>query len=81
MEDLGNYPLAKVKGVPDCLVRQTMLQAMAHVYAVATKCSMHEMMDAARATWDTEWDTDPSPRTIKGAVAAAESDLQHWDEG
>lgn len=80
MSELGDYPLAPMDGVAPVFVRQLLLQAMAAEYAKATGDSLEDMMDAARATWDTEWETDPAPRTIDNAVAAALSDLECWDE-
>jgi hypothetical protein len=37
-------------------------------------------MDAAKATWDTDWDDDPKPRTIEAGIEAADSDLAYWVE-
>ncbi|MCI1143181.1 hypothetical protein MOP88_14120 [Sphingomonas sp. WKB10] len=78
--DLGEYPIAPMEGVATIFVRQLLLQAMATEYAKATGESIHDMMDAARATWDTDWETDPAPRTIEAAVEAARSDLEHWED-
>lgn len=78
--DLGEYPIAPMNGVATIFVRQILLQAMAYEYAKATGDSIEDMMPAARATWNTEWDSDPEPRTIEHAIEAARSDLQHWDE-
>jgi hypothetical protein len=78
-DDLGDYPLAPMEGVAPIFVRQMLLQAMAAEYAKATCTDIHEMMDAARATWDTDWETDPAPRTIAAAIEAAQSDLEHWE--
>jgi hypothetical protein len=79
VEVLGDYPLAPMEGVATIFVRQLLLQAMAAEYARATGDSIEELMPAARATWDTDWETDPAPRTIKAAIEAAQSDLEHWE--
>lgn len=77
---LGDYPMGPMLGVAPVFVRQLMLQAMAAVYAKATGKTLEGMMDAARATWDSDWESDPAPRTIEFAIEAAQSDLQYWDE-
>jgi hypothetical protein len=79
-EVLGDYPMEPMQDVAPVFVRQLMLQAMAAEYAKATGEGLEDMMDAARATWDTNWETDPQPRTMRFAIEAAQSDLQHWDE-
>lgn len=77
---IEDYTVAPIDNVAPVFVRQMMLQAMAAEYAKATGESLIDMLDAARATWDTEWETDPAPRTFEAAIAAALSDLEHWDE-
>lgn len=77
---LGDYPIAPMDDVEPVFVRQMMLQAMAAEYAKATGESLEDMMSAARATWDTEWETDPAPRTIEAAISEAQADLECWDE-
>jgi len=79
-EALGDFPMEALEGVAPVFVRQMMLQAMASEYAKATGESLEDMMPAARATWDTEWESDPAPRNMQMAIAAAQSDLEHWDE-
>lgn len=78
--ELGDYPLAPMEGVEPIFARQMMLQAMAAEYAKATGESLEDMMSAARATWDTEWEADPAPRTIGAAISEAHADLECWDE-
>jgi hypothetical protein len=78
-DTLGDYPMAAMEGVEPVFVRQLMLQAMAAEYAKATGDSIEDMMSSARATWDTDWETDPAPRTVEAAVAAALSDLECWE--
>ena len=80
MSNISAYPIAHMEGVSPVFAKQIMLQAMAGEYASATGESLEDMMPAARATWDTEWESDPEPRTVAAAVEAAQSDLQHWDE-
>lgn len=65
----------------DAMIKQT----MALTYFNATKGSpepidMDFAMEAALATWDTEWDNDPAPRTIEAGIEAVNQDLQYWNE-
>ena len=79
-ETMVDYPMAEIPNVAPAFARQMMLQAMAAEYAKATGDALEDMMPAARATWDTDWESDPQPRTIQMAIEAAQSDLENWDE-
>ena len=80
-DELGEYPLAPIADVEPIFVRQMMLGAMALTYRSAVPdLTMEEAHDAARATWDTEWPTDPQPRTFDDAVEAVRCDLEYWKE-
>jgi hypothetical protein len=67
------------------ILRAQIIQTMAVTYVNAMKGSpepfdLDDGMEAARATWDTEWDNDPAPRTIEAGIEAVNQDLQYWNE-
>lgn len=80
MNDLGDYAVAHPSNVAPVLFRAMLIGVMATRYAERTGMSMDEAFDPARATWDTEWELDPAPRTAEMALDAVDSDLEHWGD-
>jgi len=85
MSDVVDYPLAAPDGVAPAIFKAMILQTMAITYVNAMKGAdepfgLDEGFDAAHATWDTEWDNDPEPRTIGAGIYEVEQDLQYWNE-
>ena len=75
------YPCAPIAGVDPALVPALIKQHMAlHYIAAMPDMSLDEAMEAAIATWETEWESDPEPRTYAHASEAVDSDLQHWGD-
>lgn len=84
MEEL-DYPVAAPEGIAPNLYRAQIIQTMAtrylaHMKFVEPPFTMEEALDAAKATWDTEWSDDPAPRTIEAGIEAADDDLAYWNE-
>ncbi|PZU65264.1 hypothetical protein [Sphingobium sp.] len=84
MDEL-DYPVAAPADVDPAIYRAQIIQTMAtrymnHMRDVQPPFTMEEAMDAAKATWDTDWDDDPKPRTIEAGIEAADSDLAYWVE-
>jgi len=42
--------------------------------------TLDQGMDAAVATWETEWSSDPAPRTLARAIEEVDSELEHWGD-
>jgi hypothetical protein len=77
---MGEYLCAPIEGVDPVFVPHMILGAMAVRYMKAVPgLSIDEAYDAAKATWDTDWETE-GPRTFAMAEEEVDSDLQHWDE-
>jgi hypothetical protein len=78
-----NPVCAPVEGVDPAFVPQMIKQAMAvHYCKRVPGLSLDEGMEAAQATWETEWGSDPEPRTFEAAIDEVDGDLEHWgDEG
>lgn len=75
------YKCAPIDGVDDAFVPALLKQHMALRYKKAVPdMDFDEAMEAALATWDTEWESDPSPRDYGSASDAVDSDLQHWGD-
>ena len=76
-----DYPVAAPDGVDPVIFRAQILQLMAHRYkgAYPTLTDV-EARDAAMATWETDWSTDPAPRTIEAAYDEVDGDLSYWGE-
>lgn len=70
--------IAAIHGVNRLLWMPMLLHAMAGRYCQQAQLCPSEGMDAAVATWGTEWEDDPAPRTMQMALDAVDSDLQHW---
>lgn len=74
------FPLAAPDGVAPELFRAMLIQHMALQYMRRVPgLSLEEGTEAAIATWDTDWDSDPNPRDYDDAIDAVESDLEHWE--
>jgi len=68
-------------GIDHLTYRALIVQAMSGLYLSAVPDLGEDgALDAAIATWDTDWDCDPEPRTIAHGIEAASSDLEHWAE-
>lgn len=80
-EKLGDYPVVEMAEVEPVFVRQMILGAMAIRYMRAAALDQNEGFNAARATWNVEWETDPAPRTFEQAIEQVDGDLEYWDEG
>lgn len=76
------YPCEPLEGVQAQFVPHILIGAMACRYcrAVGPEMDISEGMDAAMATWETEWDSDPAPRTYAAAMEEVDNDLQYWTE-
>ncbi|MGE8135691.1 hypothetical protein ACQKO5_18960 [Novosphingobium subterraneum] len=79
-----DYPVAPPENVHPVIYRAQIIQTMALEYLKAMTFgseedfTLDEGFEAAKATWDTEWDSDPAPRTLELGIAAARADLEHW---
>ena len=74
------YPCAPIEGVEPIFVPHMIKGAMACRYARAARMSMDEAFTFAVATWETEWPSDPEPRTFEAAMEAVDGDLEYWNE-
>lgn len=74
-----DYPVDAPEGVAPVIFRAQILQSMALRYKVAASLDDESARDAALATWETDWDSDPLPRTIQGGIDEVDSDLEHWE--
>lgn len=80
-----DYPVAAPFNIDPEIYRAQIIQTMAilymnHMRDAQPPFTMEEAMDAAKATWGTDWDDDPSPRTIEAGIEAADGDLAYWNE-
>lgn len=76
-----DYPVAAPEGISPVIFRAQILQNMALRYQQAVSgLDQEEARDAAMATWETDWETDPKPRTLEAANEAVDSDLEHWGD-
>lgn len=83
--DQLDYPVAAPEDIAPNIFRAQIIQTMAtrylnHMKGVEPPFTMEEALDAARATWGTEWPDDPAPRTIEAGIEAADDDLAYWNE-
>lgn len=80
MTDL-DYPVAAPVGVDPIIFRSQIIQCMAARYQqAAPDLTNEEAHDAAMATWGTDWDIDPEPRTIEASYPEVDADLSYWGE-
>ncbi len=76
-----DYPVAAPDGVHPRIFRAMLIQRMALRYMKAVPdLDLDEGMEAAIATYETDWDTDPTPRSYDQADEAVDSDLEHWGD-
>ena len=76
-----DYPVAAPDCVEPVIYRSQIIQAMAARYQQAVPdLSNEEAHDSAMSTWDTDWDTDPEPRTIEASYPEVDADLSYWGE-
>lgn len=76
-----DYPVQTLENVAPTFVRAMIIQAMAVQYARSVPgLTLDEAFDAARATWKTEWSSDPAPRTFEAAREVVSDDLECWEE-
>jgi hypothetical protein len=74
-------PVAAPPDVDPIFYRAQMLQTMAMTYKRAVKdLSDEDATASALATWETEWDDDPAPRTMDAAIQAVVADLDYWGD-
>lgn len=71
---------APIDGVDPIFVPHMLKGAMACRYARAANIPFDEAVNAANATWETDWETDPEPRTFDHANEAVDFDLAYWEE-
>ena len=80
-----DYPIANPDDIAPAIFRAVLIQSMALEYFKAMQgspddFSFDEAMEAAMATWDTEWSDQPQPRTLEAAIAEVQGDLEYWGE-
>lgn len=77
----GEYPTAPIEGVAPVFVESMIRQRMAQRYRrFVPDLTDEEARNSATATWETDWETDPAPRTFEAADEAVDSDLEYWGE-
>lgn len=80
-----DYPVAPDEGIAPVIYRAMIIQNMALRYLKAMQGSaepftLDHAFEAAKATWETDWDTDPAPRTMEAAMQEVDNDLAYWNE-
>lgn len=80
-----DYPVAAEEGIAPVIYRAMLIQNMALRYFNYMKGSpepytLDNGFEAARATWDTDWDADPAPRTMDAAMQEVDNELAYWGE-
>lgn len=69
------------RAILDAMIIQTMaLEYFKAMQGGDEEFTLDEAFEAALATWGTEWDDDPAPRTIEAGIEAAQQDLAYWGE-
>jgi hypothetical protein len=82
-DKMNNEPVcAAVEGVDPIFVPHILKGAMACRFcrAVGPGMSLSQGYDAAIATWETEWPSDPEPRTYEAAMEVVDDELSYWGE-
>ncbi len=78
--DALDYPVAAPDDVHPRIFRAMLIQHMGLRYMQGVPgIDLENAMEAAVATWETDWDCDPNPRDYNDATDAVDSDLQHWE--
>lgn len=80
-----DYPVDTPPGVAPVIFRAQIIQTMAleyfnHMRGAAEEFTMADAHEAAQATWETEWPTDPAPRTLEAGIRVSQDDLAYWNE-
>lgn len=82
-----DYPVAPDAGVAPVIYRAMIIQGMALRYFQAMQggpdadeFTLENALEAAIATWETDWSSDPAPRTIDIGLKEVDADLQYWGE-
>jgi hypothetical protein len=76
---MTNETCIALEGVEPIFVPHMIRGAMACRYARQVHDMAYEdAVKAAEATWGTEWESDPAPRTFEAAIEAVDSDLEYW---
>lgn len=80
-----DYAVANPDDIAPVIFRAMLIQSMALEYYKAMQGSpddftLDQAMEAALATWGTDWSDDPSPRTMNAAIAEVHGDLAYWSE-
>lgn len=76
---MSEYPCAPIEGVAPIFVPHMLKGAMALRYMRFANCTYEEGVMHAIATWDTDWESDPEPRTFDLAKQAVDDDLECWE--
>lgn len=73
---------APIPGVEPIFWPHMLKAAMATRFcrACGPEMTFEQGMDAAVATWETDWDSDPAPRSFEHAMDAADSEMEHWHD-
>lgn len=75
-----DYPVAAPDDIHPRIFRAMLIQHMALIYMKQVPgIDLEYAMEAAVATWGTDWDSDPEPRDYDDATDAVHSDLEHWE--
>lgn len=73
--------IAPIEGVAPNIAEAWLRQTMATRYQRRVPdLTDEEARTHATATWESEWETDPRPRTLEAAIEAVDSDLEYWGE-
>lgn len=75
-----DYPVAAPDDIHPRIFRAMLIQHMGLRYLKSVpSIDLEYAMEAAVATWETDWDSDPKPRDFDDATDAVDSDLEHWE--
>jgi hypothetical protein len=77
---MNDPEVAPIEDVAPVFAESMIRQRMAQRYQRAVPdLTDEEARNAATATWESEWETDPRPRTFEAADEAVDSALEYWD--
>lgn len=84
-QDELDYPVANPADIAPIIFRAMILHQMAMQYFnymrdADEEFSLSDAFEAAHATWETDWDIDPAPRTLDAAREEVNNDLAYWVE-
>lgn len=85
MTDTLDYPVEAPANIEPVIFRAQIIQLMQLRYFNAMRGSeepftMGNAYDAAMATWESDWPSDPQPRTIETGLQCVDDDLSYWGE-